>query len=285
MILHGQMADKTPKKVIIYISSMLDLFPLIQKGIVSLDYMQLFLKTLKGAIFNFIPFAFTRIRNSKQIIKYNYEIEKQHAINKERERIARDIHDDIGSGLSAIQLLSNYLKENTKDQYPEFSAEFNKILQASADLNQRIREIIWTINIKDDSVNSLILFIRKYLNDLQESVKNEIQVFSPDIFPEIILSGDHRKQIFLCVKEAVNNSLKHSKSNHIDVYINIDNKNNTTITIQDDGIGFDANNFNLNAIGNGNGISNIIMRMAEINGTTEIHSDNNGTQLTLRFQA
>ncbi|MBK8483640.1 MAG: hypothetical protein IPL31_04645 [Saprospiraceae bacterium] len=109
-----------------------------------------------------------RLRTQKLLAIQRIEIEKTLALEGERSRISRDMHDDLGSGLSAIHLLSNYLKENSAIKYPEFSTEVEKILKSSAELNQLIREIIWTINSKDDSLNSMVLFIRRYCNELNE---------------------------------------------------------------------------------------------------------------------
>ncbi|MBK9729526.1 MAG: hypothetical protein IPO86_15575 [Saprospiraceae bacterium] len=222
-----------------------------------------------------------RLRTQKLLAIQRIEIEKTLALEGERSRISRDMHDDLGSGLSAIHLLSNYLKENSAIKYPEFSTEVEKILKSSAELNQRIREIIWTINSKDDSLNSMVLFIRRYCNELNEKIKTRIDVFSQDPVPEILLTGEQRKQIFLCVKEAINNALKHGKASEISVYINSEPDKNISIRIQDNGIGFNSDQSSV--MGNGNGLNNIKQRMADIKGTMEVNSDNNGTQLKLNF--
>lgn len=219
------------------------------------------------------------LRTQKLLALQRIEIEKDLALEGERSRIARDMHDDLGSGLSAIHLLSNYLKENTEQKYPEFSNEINKIIQSSGDLNQNVREIIWTINTKDDTLHSLVMFVIKYCNELNEKTKTNIEVNAPDPIPKFQITGDQRKHLFLCVKESINNALKHSKATAIEISFSLTNQNNMSIHIIDNGIGFDADiSENLKQ---GNGLINIKQRMKEIGGNVVISSNSNGTQITL----
>lgn len=220
-----------------------------------------------------------KLRTQKLLAIQRIEIEKQTALENERTRIARDMHDDLGSGLSAIHLLSNYLKENVEHKYPEFITEINKIIQSSGDLNQSVREIIWTINTTDDTLHSLVMFVLKYCNELNEKTKTNIEVNAPDPIPKFQLTGDQRKHLFLCVKESINNALKHSKATAIEISFSLTNQNNMSIHIIDNGIGFDADiSENLKQ---GNGLINIKQRMKEIGGNVDISSNSNGTQITL----
>ncbi len=276
------MANKNLNGLFIPNAVLLDFQGWIQKGFISLELTQTWIKILIASSLSFIAFAFIRFRNSREIIKYKYQLEKQYAINIERERIARDIHDDLGSGLSAIHLLSNYLKENAEAKYPEFSTEVEKILKSSAELNQRIREIIWTINSKDDSLNSLVLFVRRYCHELKEQLAASIEVHSQDPIPELQLSGEQRKQVFLCIKEAINNALKHGKPTEIELDIASSDLNIITIQICDNGSGFDVEQ---STFKNGNGLNNLKLRMTDIEGTAEIVSDHNGNRLNLKFPA
>jgi signal transduction histidine kinase len=219
------------------------------------------------------------LRTQKLLALQRIEIEKNLALEGERSRIARDMHDDLGSGLSAIHLLSNYLKENVEHKYPEFITEINKIIQSSGDLNQSVREIIWTINTKDDTLHSLVMFVIKYCNELNEKTKTNIEVNAPDPIPNFQITGDQRKHLFLCVKESINNALKHSKATAIEISFSLTNQNNMSIHIIDNGIGFDADKSE--NLKQGNGLINIKQRMKEIGGNVDISSNSNGTQITL----
>ncbi|MDZ4747598.1 MAG: ATP-binding protein, partial [Saprospiraceae bacterium] len=192
------------------------------------------------------------------------------------------MHDDLGSGLSAIHLLSNYLSDNAEEKYPEFTSEVNKIRKSSEDLNQSIREIIWTVNTKDDTLSSLALFIRRYAHELQENAKIPIHVQMENPMPEIQLNGVQRKHLFLCVKEAINNAIKHGKPEVINVNIQIENENMISIKIQDNGKGFDLGQSNQR--NSGNGLKNIKERMGEIGGLAQFESGEKGTTVLLQIK-
>jgi len=221
-------------------------------------------------------------RTQRLLAIQRIEIEKKQALQTERERISRDMHDDLGSGLSAIHLLSNYLSDNAEEKYPEFTSEVNKIRKSSEDLNQSIREIIWTVNTKDDTLSSLALFIRRYAHELQENAKIPIHVQMENPMPEIQLNGVQRKHLFLCVKEAINNAIKHGKPEVINVNIQIENENMISIKIQDNGKGFDLGQSNQR--NSGNGLKNIKERMGEIGGLAQFESGEKGTTVLLQIK-
>ncbi len=204
------------------------------------------------------------------------EIEQQQALERERERIARDMHDDLGSGLSAIHLLSNFAKDKASD--PAVRSEMEKIAASSANLNQNIREIIWTVNSADDTLPSLSHFLRRYCADFQENTGLVVQFDTPFVLPETTLSGELRRNLFLCIKEALNNAAKYAKASKVKVKLE-SNKNQIVITVLDNGIGFDVEN----ALNNGgNGLKNMQHRMQVIGGTTTFESQNGTTEL--RFE-
>lgn len=211
-----------------------------------------------------------------------FDIEKTLAINEERTRISRDMHDDLGSGLSAIHLLSNYVKENAIEKYPEFSSEIDKIRKSSEDLNESIREIIWSVNTNDDNLNALVLFIRRYGHELQDITKTNIHIHSEDPVPEIPLNGVQRKHVFLCVKEALNNALKHGKPSAISIYIFSDAEKKIAIRVVDNGGGFSNRDPIFRSTGNG--LRNMKERMDDIGGVVEIESSGQGTEVRLIFK-
>ena len=216
-----------------------------------------------------------------QLQQEKFTHEKEQAIHSERGRIARDMHDDLGSGLSAIHLLSNFVKENASEKYPEFSEDVEKIRLSSEELNHRIREIIWTINTKDDNLTALVLFIRRYGHELQDKTKTNIHIHSEDPVPDIQLNGVQRKHIFLCVKEALNNALKHGKPTAINIYISSDEEKEIAIRVVDNGGGFSNRDQVFKSTGNG--LRNMEERMNDIGGTVEIESGNQGTEVRLVF--
>lgn len=204
------------------------------------------------------------------------ELEKTHALNRERERIARDMHDDLGSGLSAIQLLSNFVKNKPAEQAPELRAEIEKIASTSADLNQRVREIIWTVSAGADSLQSLTDFLRRYCVDFQEIAKTEVVFSTPDL-PNFTLPSEVRRNLFLCVKEALNNAAKYAEASKIEVTMRFENSF-LELSVRDNGRGFDLEKALENG---GNGLRNIQRRMADIGGAANFKTGR-GTLIQLK---
>lgn len=200
------------------------------------------------------------------------EIQQQQALERERERIARDMHDDLGSGLSAIHLLSTFAKDRASD--PAIQSEMEKIAESSANLNQNIREIIWTVNSADDTLSSLAHFLRKYCADFQENTKLTLRFEAPDLLPDMMLSGEVRRHLFLCVKEALNNTAKYSNAQRAIVKLEVKDTR-VAISVHDDGKGFDVRAAMQNG---GNGLKNMQLRMQQIGGKATATSSTEGTK-------
>jgi signal transduction histidine kinase/ligand-binding sensor domain-containing protein len=221
-------------------------------------------------------------RTQRLLAIQRIDIERKLALEAERSRISRDMHDDLGSGLSAIHLMSNYLKENTASKYPEFSEDIEKIRKSSEDLNQRIREIIWTVNSKDDTLQSLMSFIQRHAHEMSDNTKVPIHVRMPNILPDISLNGSQRKNLFLAVKEAIHNAIKHGHPNSIEVELMPMGAQNICFQVRDDGKGFDMEK--MKSESGGNGLRNMNDRMADIGGTVDIQSSGAGTAVTFKLE-
>jgi signal transduction histidine kinase/ligand-binding sensor domain-containing protein len=220
------------------------------------------------------------LRTQKLLEKQKIEIEKLHLIENERKRISRDMHDDLGSGLSALHLLVNYLKETYSNESIGLKDDMSKISTLVKYLNQSIREIIWTNSSKDDSLESLIHFLKKYVHGINEQSSIKIYFKSSEISSNHSLSSDERKNIFLSAKEALNNALKYSNTKEINISFTELTENNYCITIQDFGIGIKAEQLEKHS---GNGLQNMETRMNLINGKCIIDSSKNGTSVKLYF--
>jgi len=211
----------------------------------------------------------------RKLAKQKADIEKQLALERERERIARDIHDDLGSGISAIHLLSNFSKNKIKD--PEIQVEFAKIAASSAKLNRNIREIIWTINTAEDTLPSLAYFLRRYCAEFHENTGILTNFTDSNDLPETKISGELRRNLFLCVKETLNNVGKYANASEVRVSMTATNQK-ITIIIVDDGIGF---NVDYALQKGGNGLKNILNRMEQIGGIANFESRQGNTEVRL----
>ena len=218
-----------------------------------------------------------KFRTKRLLDKQRMVIEKEMAIDAERKRIARDMHDDLGSGLSAIHLYSDYLRNNLAEKFPEISDDINKIVHSSSELNQKVKEIIWSNESKMQSISNVFQFLKKSYTDFINNTSCNLSI--PEINEEHDLQLDAltSKNIYLCLKEALNNSIKYSNAKNINVSFEIlDGKK--CFIVKDDGIGFalDAGMY-----AGGRGLANIKSRMQDLNGIAKFHSTHDGTIVKL----
>jgi signal transduction histidine kinase/ligand-binding sensor domain-containing protein len=207
------------------------------------------------------------------------ELEKSLAIEKERKRIARDMHDEVGSGLSAIHLYSVYLKNEKLKEFPLISSDLDKIVKSSNELNQKVREIIWSNEISEPTTGTMIGFIKQYLEELNGIHSLNIHINDENFTENLKLTPTAHKNIYLCVKEAINNAIKYSQATNIDV--NFVSQNEAIhIEIKDNGKGFDISSVSKYG---GTGLKNIFSRMDDLGGSVTINSGETGTIISLNI--
>lgn len=214
-----------------------------------------------------------RLKAENQLKEYEKEIAVYKAQQQERERISADMHDELGSGMTAIRLMSEIARNKMKENTP---VEIEKISHSANDVLNKMNAIIWSMNSGNDSLDNLISYIRSYALEYFENTPVECKVITPDTIPHIELAGDKRRNVFLSVKESLNNVLKHSKGSH--VQIRIETGDQLYIRIQDNGAGIDMQNLRQF----GNGLKNIAKRMESIGGSFDIRNEN-GTVTELRL--
>jgi signal transduction histidine kinase len=197
------------------------------------------------------------------------EYEKQLAVYKaqqqERERISADMHDELGSGMTAIRLMSEIARNKMKENTP---VEIDRISASADDVLNKMNAIIWSMNSGNDTLDNLVSYIRAYAIEYFESTPIDCRVNTPSVIPALDISGDKRRNIFLSIKETLHNSLKHSKATQVTIHIEIDHT--LRITIHDNGVGMDPDNLRRF----GNGLKNIRKRMESIGGNVIIGNDN-----------
>ncbi|HET9745082.1 MAG TPA: sensor histidine kinase [Chitinophagaceae bacterium] len=205
------------------------------------------------------------------------ELEKQVAVmqahQEERERISADIHDELGSGMTTIRLMSEIAKNKMKENIP---VEIEKISNSANEVLNKMNAIIWSMNSSNDTLDSLISYIRAYAIEFFDNTPVDCRVNMPETIPYKELSGDKRRNIFLCVKETLNNTLKHSRGNKVN--INISTNGELKIDITDNGVGIDPDKIRRF----GNGLKNIERRMKGIGGNYRI-MNNGGTETILNL--
>jgi signal transduction histidine kinase len=203
------------------------------------------------------------------------ELEKTLAIASsrvdERNRIAKEIHDDIGSGLTSIRLLSEIalVKNDNKNELNKISANANELVN-------NLNEIIWSINSKNDTLPNLMAYIRSHMVDYLEPYDIKLSINIPHNIPAIELSGEKRRNIFMVIKECFTNIIKHANASAVNFTVQV--RDEMIFTIKDNGKGFN----NKDILPFKNGIRNMKERMEHVGGEMDI-SGKNGTTITIKI--
>lgn len=211
------------------------------------------------------------LRAENLLKEYEKELAVYKAQQEERERISLDMHDELGSGMTAIRLLSEIARNKMKENTP---VEIEKISHSANDVLNKMNAIIWSMNSGNDTLDNLISYIRSYALEYFENTPIQCKVNTPENIPHKELTGDKRRNIFLCVKETLNNAWKHSNASVI--IIDVEANDRLLVRIADNGTGIDLQNLRQF----GNGLKNIAHRMESIGGTFAIENKN-GTVTTL----
>jgi signal transduction histidine kinase/ligand-binding sensor domain-containing protein len=208
-----------------------------------------------------------------QLEKQKVLSEKQQAVEKERTRIATDIHDDLGSGLSRIRYLGEMVKLKTIQQQ-NILPDIEKISAFSDEMVDKMNEIVWALNEKNDTLEAIISYIRSFAAEYLSNNDLACKVNLPDEIPNHIVKGETRRNIFLSVKECLHNVVKHANASATVVTISV--KDDLVIQIHDDGKGIDWEKTRPFS----NGILNIKKRMKDAGGTVDFKNEN-GTTVVL----
>ncbi|MBA2500335.1 MAG: tetratricopeptide repeat protein [Chitinophagaceae bacterium] len=182
---------------------------------------------------------------------------RQIEIEKMRNSIARDLHDDIGSTITGINILSNVLLKQQDDPKAMYS-NLQKIKENSVLIMESMSDIVWAINPLNDTVEKIIYRMREFAAEILEPLNIKFHFKTTGDIAAVKLDPSKRKDFFLIYKEAINNAAKYSRCSNIEIVVKYDGKN-LYLHITDDGEGFDeATNRK------GNGLRNIRERAKEM---------------------
>ncbi len=223
-----------------------------------------------------------KIYTNRKLRQQQNIINRERALTQERNRIAGEMHDEIGAGLSTIRLISNRAKLRITDDVARNQIE--KVADNASNLVERMAVIIWAMNSNNDNAEGLISFFQRYATEFIGIHELDFRFnIAPEVYNiERIITGERRRQVFLVFKETLNNIVKHAQGNLVQINFNVEN-NNLKITISDNGKGFDKNQ-KIVGLG-GNGIVNMRSRMKQAQGSYEIKSEvGKGTTTTLALE-
>jgi ligand-binding sensor domain-containing protein/signal transduction histidine kinase len=208
-------------------------------------------------------------------------LEQKHAIEKERGRIAKDIHDDLGSSLTRIMMLGERAEEGLQNA-EDVGIHVQKIVTSARNTVQSLDEIVWAVNPENDTLDALVEYISHYTNEFFENTDVSCRLEMPVTLPGFVLPAEVRHHLFLVVKEAFNNTLKHSQATSVRVQMSVI-KSTLSIAIEDNGCGFALNG---NATGRRrNGLDNMRKRIEALGGRFSIESaQGKGTKITFAIE-
>ncbi len=187
------------------------------------------------------------------------------AVEALRNRVARDLHDDMGSTLSTINILSSMAKTKINDSAVKTSEYLSKISECSERMMDTMDDIVWSIKPSNDSMQKITSRMREFASSVLEPKEIDVDFTIDEAVYEVKLNMEARKDFFLIFKEAVNNAAKYSKADNVTIQVSIQDKE-LLLMVKDDGAGFDF------AEADGNGLGNMKKRADNMNGFFSIQS-------------
>jgi signal transduction histidine kinase len=204
-------------------------------------------------------------------------LEMQQAMEKERRRIAQDLHDDLGSGITEIMLLSELAKQNGNGSVKESHSQLDDITQKARQVATAMDEIVWTVNPKNDSLPDLASYLCDYAQEFLRPSKVSCRIDMMEGLPSMSITAQQRHNLFMAVKEALNNAVKHSCASEVWLRIRWA-ENQVSILVEDNGCGFAPVLARENS--SGNGLTNMHTRLETIHGKVEFTTrPGNGTTI------
>lgn len=203
-------------------------------------------------------------------------VEQETALERERARIAQDLHDELGSSLTRISLLSDLVRAD-KDNPAQVESHAGKLSHSASQTVRALEEIVWAVRPGSDTLQSLVDYITHFAGELFEGSPARCRLDVPDELPVRTLPPDVRHNIFLIVKETLTNTLKHASATEVHLQIKVAPQN-LEIVITDNGRGFDVSA--VSADGKRNGLDNMHRRANAVGGKLALTSTpGNGTRM------
>jgi signal transduction histidine kinase/ligand-binding sensor domain-containing protein len=197
---------------------------------------------------------------------YLYRKQQRKRLEKIRNRIATDLHDDMGSTLSSIRIFSDVAKKQIEEVKPETVQLLDRISNNATSLSENMQDIIWTIRSDNDTLEDLVSRMREFGLRVCDAKHIKFNTIVSQSFKASKLSLEQRRNLYLIFRETLNNAVKYAESTQIDLILNLKGRF-LKMELNDNGKGFD-----MNTIKRGNGLNNLEKRAKEINGQIDIKS-------------
>jgi len=208
---------------------------------------------------------------------YRYRVARLIELERVRTRIATDLHDDIGSGLSHIALLSEVVRRRVNRDDPPVRESLAQIAGSSRELVDSMSDIVWAVDPRKDHLSDLTQRMRRFASEVFTARNIEFRFQDSTEAEDLKLGADVRRQVFLIFKESVNNIVRHSACKEAGIEFGVEHEW-LTLKVSDDGKGFDSEEES-----DGHGLVSMRERAKALGGDLEVISHNgNGTTVRLR---
>ncbi len=207
--------------------------------------------------------------------------QNQQGVLNERLRISRELHDEVGSTLSGILMYSHLTREQIyAAKTEEVEKSLNNIQQSAVEMVEKLSDIVWLVNPEKDSLKKLIERLEQYAEDMAIIKGMEVKIAISPKLVNINLPVKSRRNIYLFCKEAINNAVKYSRANVIELQMKETENKKIEISVTDDGKGFDTAK-----VRNGNGLINMQQRAEDTGGEYSLQTfPGRGTKISLTFK-
>ena len=197
-------------------------------------------------------------------------LREQHALEQERARIARDLHDDIGAGLTEIAMQSSLV---SRDIAPHVSEEalhrIDRVCKSASELTRNIDEIVWALNPANDTLERFVSYLSHATTQFLNAAGLAVRFDIPAVLPATVLSGKARHYLFLVLREALNNAVKYARADLVQIGLQVSD-DTLSFVVEDNGCGFKPEA--VGADGTHEGLASMRDRLKEIGGQFKLTS-------------
>jgi signal transduction histidine kinase len=214
---------------------------------------------LVGLVSTGCVFGITKFVGKQKTRRKLAEIERRHLLEKERARIARDIHDELGASLAAIAMMSSRVRQELHAT-SEAASQLEEISRRATQTARQLGEIVWAVNPARDSLENLVDFVCQFAQEHMELLNIRFRTEIPDELPELAMPSSMRHEAFLAIKELIHNAVRHGGPTLVVLRIQF-SPGWITLEIEDDGCGFEITSDKLFG-----GLANVTERMKRVGG-------------------
>ncbi|RYZ27542.1 MAG: hypothetical protein EOO10_12405 [Chitinophagaceae bacterium] len=215
---------------------------------------------------------------------HRMRIERLLQVERVRTRLARDLHDDMGSTLSSINILSNMAIKRIENDQQVTKDYMVKISDNSSRMMEAMDDIVWSINPVNDTMRKMLARMKEFAGDVLEARDINYRFETDEAVKDVTFNMDQRREIFLIFKESINNIVKYAHATEVRVVMQLKSRQ-FIMQVIDNGVGFDYTSDGNGSAKRGNGMRNMQKRAETVKGKLLVESAlRNGTMIELRVQ-